>query len=263
MSFLDRAIEKVSKSKFAEKARQLVGEKTSKKIADTANKALTILTSPIQSISNFEKAQKQTSEKSALRLLAEGAEVALTATTPFTSAGKKVVAKVGAAAFKTIPRAVATTTALGAAIASPTIREAAANIVSPVENIARGEKIGQFVESLPTNIKDTVGKVAATAPILGGVAALGAAIPLVVDYFNKEDGNMPTLDETVPNYTGVGSSSPMTAQTQSLTPTAMKTTRKRYYSKKKKSEGVRVSQRVNVIVNNKQITKKYLKNDVY
>lgn len=263
MSFIDRAIGKVSKSKFAEKARSLVGESGSKRIADTANKALTILTSPIQSISNFKKAQEQTDKKSALRLLAEGAEVALTATTPFTATGKKVVAKVAGAAFKTIPRGVATTTALGAAIASPTIREAAANIISPVENIARGEKIGEFVENLPEEIKGSVGKVAATLPILGGVAALGAAVPLVVDYFNKDDGNMPTLDESVPNYTGVGTSSPITAQTQSLTPTATKTTRKRYYPKKKKSEGVRVSQRVNVIVNNRQITKKYLKNDIY
>lgn len=258
---VNTAISNVGNTQFASNVRELVGEKASAVISNVANKALTVLTNPIQSISNFKKAEEATLTKAPLKLVAEGAQTALIAVTPFTATGKTLVAKATTAAFGSIPKAIASTTILGAVVASPTIRETVANVVDPVENIERGFKVGEFIETLDDKTKDATSKITTGVALgLGGLAVAGVgallippAIEKVKDIFNKDEGILGT-DDTIP-----AEVKQQTLATNTATPTLPEVVslkagtpkkRKKKRSVKRRLEGVRVSQRVNVLVNN-------------
>jgi len=251
LSKFNQAVASVGTTKIGTKIRESVSPTTAAKISDVANKALTILTSPIQSISNFQKAQEQTSQKSAARLIGEGIETTLIATAPFSSAGKTALAKVGAAATKTVPRTILTATAVGAAVASPTVRETAASLLSPVENIARGAAIGEKIEELSDPQKEGASKLLTGLAIgAGGVALAGGAALLLPKITDKVKGIFDKSDDEImlPQTGTQGQISPILPETTTITKGTQK--KRRRTTRKPKMEGVRVSQRVNVMVNN-------------
>lgn len=173
-------------------AQNLVGESTSAKIATTANKALTVLTSPIQSTVNFKKAQAETRDKSATRLALEGALNTLTVVAPLTSGGRTAI---GSVATKLAPKtpvgliATGVTGIIGGNIltSSPKARESVINAPSELASVGKG--IGEFVED-PTLQNAT--KVVKENPITSALLALG--ITTLVG--SKITGTVATLANT-------------------------------------------------------------------
>lgn len=225
------------------------------KFVNVGNKVLTVITSPIQSISNFKKAEEQTAKKTSGRLIAETLETTITAgalaLAPITSLGKTALAKVGGKiAGSSLATKVAGSTLLGASIASPTVRELTATVLSPVDNIARGISIGQNIETLPDKAKENVSKIAIGLGLgVGGVALAGGGA-LLLDKLKGDDGILGKSDDIKPiTPTGTaGQISPILPETTTITKGTQK--KRRRATRKPKTEGVRVSQRVNVMVNN-------------
>jgi hypothetical protein len=248
---------KQTAQKLVDKVVLKVGESKAQKFVDVGNKVLTVITSPIQSISNFKKAEEQTAKKSTGRLIAETLETTITtglvAVAPFTSAGKTALAKVGSVAFGSIPKFAVSTTVLGAVASSPTVRETVASTLSPVNLFTTGQKIGNVIEGLPETSKEGASKLATGIALgLGGVALVGAGalvVDKVGDFLEKDKGGILGTDDTIPPQpltTKV--ENPILPETQTIKAGTI-TKRKKRRTPKKKMEALRISQRVNVLVN--------------
>jgi len=238
-----------------------VSSETRQKVVSGVDTALTILTSPIAAIKDFKTAKKETSKKSATKLVAEGVENTLLAVAPFTAAGKTLAVKAGQAAFKTLPRAAATITATGAALTSKTVRQTAATVLTPSNYIATGEKIGSFIENAPEDIKNLTSSGVVLAATGLGIAGVGVAAYELLKSDDKQTDIptlLPELDnkiQTLPTNTAT----PTLPQTVEVSPTS--STRKR--RSKAKREPQNIIQKTNIIINNsnnsiKRQTKKYL-----
>jgi hypothetical protein len=242
---------KQTAQKLVDKVVLKVGESKAQKFVDVGNKVLTVITSPIQSISNFKKAEEQTAKKSTGRLIAETLETTITtglvAVAPFTSAGKTALAKVGSVAFGSIPKFAVSTTVLGAVASSPTVRETVASTLSPVNLFTTGQKIGNVIEGLPETSKEGASKLATGIALgLGGVALV---VDKVGDFLEKDKGGILGTDDTIPPQpltTKV--ENPILPETQTIKAGTI-TKRKKRRTPKKKMEALRISQRVNVLVN--------------
>jgi len=180
-------------------AQNLVGAEKSAKIASGANKALTVITSPIQSITNFKKAEAATAEKSTLRLLGEGIANTLAVVTPFTAAGKAAVVSVAKSLVPTTAKgaltaAVAVPVATGVLTSSPKARESLVDAPGGLVNL--GTNIGKIVENPSVaTVKETFTEnpVLATGiavATVGGVAL--AASPIIASVANTRAINEST-----------------------------------------------------------------------
>jgi len=237
---------------------QNVSDTTKKKVVSVIDSALTVLTSPIGAIKNFKKAKEVTSKTSTLSLVAQGVENTLLAVAPFSAAGKSLATKAVSKAFGTVGSSATTLLVGGAAVSSPTIRNAAVNLLTPSNLIASGEKIGKYVEDIPDKVKDSgiVGGVLAAGAGLGltGLAVAGAKL-LYDDY---KDGG---IIDTLPTETGESSiiatnpSVPMGQETSTIS-----VGKRKYKKSKKQQQPQNISQKVNIMINNsnKSQTKKYL-----
>lgn len=175
-----------------------VSSQTRAKVVSAVDTALTVLTSPIAAITNFKKAKEETAKKTPLKLVSEGAENVLLVTAPFTAAGKTLAVKAGQAAFKTLPRAATTITAASAVAVSPTIRETALTALTPSTYVGVGEKVGQFVEKAPQEVKDLASKgVVLGATGLGLVGVGVAGYQLLKD--KKGSGKELPTDTSMPS----------------------------------------------------------------
>lgn len=224
-----------------------VSESTREKVVSAANTALTFLTSPIGAITNFKKAKETTAKTSTLSLLAQGVETSLIAVAPFTAAGKGLAVKAGETAFKTLPRAATTITAAAAAVASPTIRNVALTALTPSTYVAAGEKVGQFVEAAPSEVKDLTSKGVVAAATGLGIVGVGVAAYELLKSDDKQ-GNIPTLLpelEEKPKTIETNTATPTLPETIGVTPTP--TTKKRRHKTTKQPQNI--IQKTNVMVN--------------
>lgn len=238
-----------------------VSESTREKVVSAANTALTILTSPIGAITNFKKAKEITSKTSTLNLLAQGVETSLIAVAPFTAAGKSLAVKAGQTAFKTLPRAATTITAAAAAVASPTIRNVAVTTLTPSTYVAAGEKVGQFIEGAPSEVKDLASKGVVAAATGLGIVGVGVAAYELLKSDDKQTATPTLLPELEgkPTTLSTNTATPTLPETIAVSPTS--TTKKRRH--KVKREPQNIIQKTNIIINNannstKHTTKKYL-----
>lgn len=181
---------------------------------------------------------------------------------------KQAVTKVVSNPVSLAKTAAVGTIAYGAIKTSPTLQKSIANL--PQTLTKTGETIGKLVEGQPIVSETTKQSVADASvrglvtgglvggAVAGGIAAVGG-IGAIKDKFTAS----PTAKESVivSDDPGFFASSPVYAQTQDLPKSSGTTTgtrKKRRTSKR--NEGVRVSQRVNVVVSNKnQKVYKYAK----
>lgn len=183
------------------------------------------------------------------------------------------VAKSPVSAAKSLAQA----TLVGGAIAGgaltliPSAFSASKKVTESAVPFLKGEK--SLKEATPSEVGDVI----KTAGLIAGagVAAAGAAVvvPKIVEYFNKDD--VPTIPETkgeaveasptvvteAPKTiqdagTPVAPSVPVTPETQTVT-VAPSTRSKKRKKRSSKAPSAKLSQRVNVIVDNRS-TKKYL-----
>lgn len=240
------------------------------KVVSAVDTALTVLTSPIAAIKNFSKAKEETSKKSTAKLVAEGVENTLLVVAPFSAAGKTLAAKAATYAFSSVPKAAVTITAAGAAIASPTVRNVATSALTPSNYIGAGEKIGQFIEAAPTDVKDLASKSVVLAATGLGIVGVGAAAYSLLNDDDKENPT-PTL---IPELEGNKQLTPSVIPTNTETPVIPETVRvsstptKRKKRSTTKREPQNIIQKTNIIINNsnnsiKHKTKKYLNGKVY
>jgi len=165
-------------SKVSSSLRNLVGVSASQKISSGANKALTVLTSPIQAISNFKKAEAQTAQKGALKLVSEGVVNTLAVVAPFTSAGKAAIVGVAKTlvpktAKGVIASAVAIPVAASVLTKSEKARSAVLDAPSSLSNF--GTNIATVIENPSVA---TAKQVFTDNPIIAGgavAAAVGGA----------------------------------------------------------------------------------------
>lgn len=256
----------IGNTKFAQGLRNLVGEKTSAKIASGANKALTVLTSPIQSLTNFKKAEQETSKKSALKLVAEGAENTLAVLLPFSPAGKAGIAKTATKAIST-PKGIITTTAvaggLTGALSTKTGRELVASVPTP-SDIFTGTKKGveattNFLGGAPTEpdwyaTARALGLGAGLAILASGGVYLG--YKLFGDKLKKEESTPIPTPTTPSNFAPQPTGNTLVSPTPQTTPTeviSLGTASKPRKRRKAKPQVQNISQRVNIVVSNRQI----------
>ena len=180
---------------------QHVSTETRAKVVSAVDTTLTALTSPFQAIVDFKKAKEETSKKTPLKLVAEGVENVLAVTAPFTSAGKTLLVKAGQAAFKTLPRAATTLTAGAAILSSPTIRKTAVTALTPSTYIGAGEKIGQFVEKAPKEVKDAASKGVVLAGTGLGLFGAGVAAYNLLTGDEKPSPEKPSPEKPLPTNT--------------------------------------------------------------
>ena len=253
-----------------------VSTATREKVVSATNTALTVLTSPIASITNFKKTKEETAKKSTLKLVSEGIENTLIAVAPFTSAGKTLATKAVSTAFGSV-KATATTLIVGGAIASsPTVRNTAINLVTPSNLVATGEKIGKIVEkTIATSpnpsgtedlIKGTLGAVAGLG--VAGLAVAGGKILIddikdggLIDSKELSTASVTPSSQIAGKVLETDQQTPPIAETVTL-PKGEKTNKKRKRAKQKK-QPQNIIQRTNILINNrnsqnKLSTKRYL-----
>jgi hypothetical protein len=264
-----------------------VSATTREKVVSAADTALTVLTSPIAAIKNFQKAKQETSVKTPLKLVAEGVENTLLVVAPFSSGVKSVAAKVAINAVSTVKGAVATF--LGAAglvgvASTKTGREVLTSLPTP-SDIFTGTKtafqnttafLGGEDSNLPTEkewyaVARGLGLGAGIAILAAGGVYLG--YKLFGDKLKKVENDTPdfntapdiptpslptekpTNDEVIPTNT----TPPTLPETVRVSPTQIR--RKKRSTKAK--QPLNIIQRTNIMINNtnsgtKLKTKKYL-----
>jgi len=164
------------------KIQSFVSPSTAQAIASTANKALAILTSPIQSITNWQEAQRATEAKSATRLVIEGVSNVLPIVAFSPTVRNTVLAGAGMALtqagtwatenpIKAIAVAGAGVVTTNALIASPTLRGEVLQAPSSLANL--GKNIGEFAEQ--PSIANAI-DIVKENPVLAGTIATGLAI---------------------------------------------------------------------------------------
>lgn len=228
------------------------------KFVDVGHKVVTAITAPIASIKDFSKAQETQAQKTSGRLVYETARnvgvVGGAVLAPAVLGGKVVAGAVAKTLVGTPKKALITTMATGALVSSPKLREAVTEL--PVTTFQAGQKVGEFIEKSPTGDKGS--DLIAKGLVAGGVGALALGAGLVVapkvaefvkDKFAKSDDGLigggdsiqlrPITTDTAPA---------ITPEVQTIKAGETKPRRKRRAVRK--SEGVRVSQRVQVMVNN-------------
>ena len=252
-------------------AQKYVSPTTSAKIADIANKALTIITSPVSSLINFEKAQTSTAQKGAVKLVAEGIENTLVAVAPITSAGKSILAKTATTAFSTIPKAVTTTASIGVVaglVATPAGRQVIDILPTPSDIFSATKTSTEKVVDFVSGGEEVTGKDIFNVAKGAGVGAVLAGGAVLAYEALKDDGKelittLPTTTAELPSITQEKSLSsavpltPATATVEEVSPISS-TKRKKRTSKTVKPQNI--SQRVNITFDNdKMDNKKYIK----
>ena len=254
-------------NKVIQPLNKIVAEKVSvdtrKKVVSAVDTALTILTSPIGAVTNFKKAKEETSKKSTTKLVAEGIETTLIAVAPFTSAGKTLATKAVTTAFSSVKNTAITLVGAGAVATSPTIKNAIVQAVTPSNYIQAGEKIGNVVEGFNQDQKTLTEKVIQTGLIgLGGVAVVGASIPVIKALIPDKEEKVATLPPTPeptknlsPSVMETNTEKPFTPETTTIT---TGTTRKKAKKRKSKiSPTQNIIQKTNILINNSNKTTKF------
>jgi hypothetical protein len=215
------------------------------KFVDVGHKVVTAITAPIASIKDFSKAQQTQAEKSSGRLVYETTRnvglVGGAVLAPAVFGAKATATAVGKTLLGTPKKALITTASAGALVASPTLRSAVTEL--PVTTFKVGEKVGQAIEGSPLGEKSS--DLLAKGMVAGGVGALalGAGLlvaPKVKDFIDSKKTDPSPKEQIIKTDEGIAPSQEV--ETIKAGDPEIKA--------KGKREGVRVSQRVDVRVNN-------------
>lgn len=248
---------------------KFIGTKTEKAITNVMSKIQAVALDPIKSVKSLVKTgslkdvEKAQESKSFAKKVVELTENSLIAVAPFTATGKTLAVKAATTATSSVKNIAITAVTAGAAITSPTIRTGLVEAVTPSNLFATGEKVGKFVEDAPKEVKDlgTKGVVlAATGLGAAGLVAAGATLLAndIKDGGLIDSNNELPTDKKQPVVLAApetATAAPTTPITPATTVISSGTTIKRRKYTKKQAQSVKVSQRVNVIVNQKSLNR--------
>lgn len=243
------------------------------------NVLLGALTSPIQSITNPEKARIETSKKSAVKLVSEGVENTLLVLAPFTSGGKSLLTKAAIKSVSTVKGAITAIVGGGVVVgglSTKTGRELATNLPTPTDIFTSSkqssEKVFEFIGGENTNIPTEADwykiarglglgagiSILAAGGIYAGYKLFGDKLEKVKEELPKsptpteiksELPIMPSIPSTIPTNT----ETPTLPATQTITTGTGLSTTKKKRRQKTASKPQNISQRVNILITDKYL----------